>query len=297
MQRDPLSAATRTAIVALALLGATPYTARSDWTLGTEAHVLHDNNVGNGESSPDILEDTIVGGRLSLFQLFALGEGYSLSVGGDLSGESFHRFDGLSNASVGGTLALKKKWGLGAFAPWVRAGVSIARSDYEDNYRNASIYRAALAAGRRIDERWNLWADYAFERRAAATQAQQVAGISGDAYSQDGRSVSANVEYALNETTFLSLSVSARHGDVVSTTVNEDRIYASSRAIAADPAFGPDAYAYKLIGTTYGFMLGINYSPTPHTLLECGFQRLDTQAEGGNGYTKSMPEITWSYRF
>jgi hypothetical protein len=297
VQRDPISAATRTAIVSLALLGAAPYTARSDWTLGTDAHVLHDNNVFNGESSPDIVADTIVGARLSVFQLFPLGEGYSVSVGGDLSGESFHRFDGLSNASVGGTLTLKKKWGLGAFAPWVRAGVSIARSDYEDDYRDASIYRATLAAGRRIDERWNLWADLAFERRAAATQEQQLPGISGDAYSQDGRTVSANVEYALNETTFLSVGVSARHGDVVSTTADEDRIYLSARAIAEDPAFGPDAYAYKLTGTTYGFMLGINYSPTPHMLLECGFRRLDTQAEGGNGYTKSMPEIAWSYRF
>jgi len=295
VQRDPISAATRTAI--LALFSVAPYTARSDWTLGAEAHVLHDDNVGNGESSPDIVEDTIVGARLSLFQLFALGEGYNVAAGGDLSGESFHRFDGLSNATAGGTLTLKKKWGLGAFAPWVRAGVSIARSDYEDDYRNASIYRATLAAGRRIDERWNLWADYAFERRAAATQEQEVPGISGDAFSQDGRTVSANAEYALSETTFLSVSVSARHGDVLSTTVDEDRIYTGARAIAEDPAFGPGAYAYKLTGTTYGFMVGINYSPTPHTLLECGFQRLDTEAQGGGGYTKSLPEITWSYRF
>ena len=111
MQRDPISAATRTAIVALALFSVAPYTARSDWTLGAEAHVLHDDNVGNGESSPDIVEDTIVGARLSLFQLFALGEGYNVAAGGDLSGESFHRFDGLSNATAGGTLTLKKKWG------------------------------------------------------------------------------------------------------------------------------------------------------------------------------------------
>lgn len=257
----------------------------------------HDNNVGNAQYYDDIIADTIIGARLSLFQLYPIGEGYSLSVSADLSGESFHRLTGLNNATIDGAVALKKKWGLGAFAPWIRAGMSIARSDYDDNYRNASIYRVTLAAGRRIDERWNLWAEYAFERQAAATQEQEEPGISGDAFSQDGSRIAAHVEYSLNETMFLNLVLSVRHGDVVSTTLSEDRIYPAARAIADDPTFGPDAYAYKLTGTTYGFRVGINYSPTPHSLLECGFQRWDTQAEGSDGYTKSIPQISWSYRF
>jgi hypothetical protein len=280
----------------LVLLSAIPYAAHSDWTLGAEAHLRHDSNVGNTDNSADIVEDAIVGARLSVFRLFPIGASYALSVGGDLSGESFHRLSGLTNASVGGALVLKKKWGLGAFAPWARAGFSIARSSYDDDYRSVSIYRATLSAGRRIDERWNLWAEYAFERRAAATLTQDVPGVSGDAYSQDGHSVAANADYSLNETLFVSIDLSARRGDVVSTTLSEERIDTASRAIAEDPTFGPDAYAYKLLATTYGFRVGINYAPTPHTLLECGFQRFDTRA-GGDRYTKSMPEITWNYRF
>jgi hypothetical protein len=283
--------------VVLTVLGVAPNTARSDWTLGADAEWHHDNNVGNAENPADIIEDSIVGGHLSMYQVMALGEGYSLSAGGDLRGETFHRLDGLSSASLGAGLTLKKKWGLGAFAPWIRAGASITRSDYRENYRNASIYLATVALGRRIDERWNLWADYAFERRSAATQEQQEPGVSGDAYSEVSHRVTANVEYALNEVVFLDADLSVRSGDIVSTTLSEYRIYDAARAIAEDPAFGPDAYAYKLIGTTYGFRVGINYSPTPHTLVECGFQRFDTRAEGGNGYTKSMPEISWSYRY
>jgi len=68
-------------------------------------------------------------------------------------------------------------------------------------------------------------------------------------------------------------------------------------AIADAPTFGPDAYAYKLTGTTMGLRVGTKYSPTPHSLLGCGFLRLDTRAQGGNNYTKSMPEITFDYRF
>jgi hypothetical protein len=297
LERGQVSAATLSAIAGLIVLGATPPAAGSDWTLGAQAGLRHDNNVGNAQSSYDIVEDSIIGARLSIFQLFPLGESYSVTLAGDLSGESFHRLTGLSNASVDGAFALKKKWGLGAFAPWARLGVSIARSNYKDSYRNAWIYRATIASGQRIDERWNLWTEYAFERRAASAQMQEVPGLSGDAYSQDSHNVAVNVEYSLNENTFLALGLLARHGDVVSTTGGSAQIFYASRALAADPAFGPEAYAYRLTGTTYGFRVGINYAPTPHSLLGCGFERLDTHADGGNSYTKSVPEITWDYRF
>lgn len=297
LERGRPSAAALGAIAASIALGTLPYAARSDWTLGTGANLRYDDNVGNAQSSPDTVEDSVIGARLSIFQLFPLGESYSVTAAGDLSGEAFRRLTGLNNASLDGTFALKRKWGLGAFAPWARIGVSVARSNYQDAYRNAWIYRATLASGQRIDERWNLWTEYAFERRAASAQMTEVPGLSGDAFSQDSHNLAVNLEYSLNQNSFLALALLGRHGDVVSTTGAGAKIYYASRAIAEDPAFGPEAYAYKLTGTTYGFRVGINYAPTAHSLLGCGFERLDTRADGGIGYIKSVPEITWDYRF
>jgi len=297
LERGHPSAATLGAFAALLAFGAVPYAASGDWTPGAAAALRHDDNVGNAQSSSDIVGDTAVDARLSIFQLFPLDESYSVTVGGDLGGEAFRRLTGLNNASLDGALALKRKWGLGAFVPWARAGASVGRSSYDDSYRNAWNYRATLAAGRRADERWNLWAEYAFERRAARSQAEEVPGVSGDAFSQTSHNVAANLEYSLNENAFLALGLRGRHGDVVSTTRASKRIYYASRALADDPAFGPDVYAYKLTGTTYGVRVGVNYAPTPHSLLGCGFERFDTHADGGNRYTKSVSEITWSYRF
>jgi hypothetical protein len=288
VQRDAL---------ALILLAALPYAARSDWTLGADASVRHDSNVGNAESRPDIAQDSIIGARLSIFQLFPLGESYSLTVAGDLGGESFHRLTGLSNVSVDGTLSLKKKWGIGALAPWARAGLTLGRLSYEDSYRNAWDYRASLASGRRIDERWNLWAEYAFERRAARAQEEEVPGLSGDAFSQDSHNIAINVEYSLSERAFLALGLMGRYGDVVSTASPGPTVFYASQALAEDPALGPDFYAYRLTGTTYGFRVGLSFAPTAHSLLGCGFERFDTHADGGNRYTKSVPEISWDYRF
>jgi hypothetical protein len=274
-----------------------PDTAHGDWSIGTDARWRHDNNVGNAEYAPDIVGDSIVAGKLSIFQLFPADRGYSVAVGADLGGESYDRLHGLNNASLGGTVVLKKKWGLGAYAPWARIGLSAARTDYDDDYRNAAIYRAGLSAGRRFDERWNLTADYTFERRNAASQPEEVPGISGDAYSQTSHTLSANGQYSWSENTYLSAGLILRHGDVISTTHGSLKIFSVSRALAEDPAFGPDTYAYRLTGTTYGFKVGINYTPAPHHLIGLSFAHFDTHADGGNTYTKSLPEISWDYSF
>ena len=285
------------ALAVLIVAGAMPYAAHGDWTVGAEANVHHDNNVGNAQYASDIVGDTIIGARLSTFQLFPIGENYSVTVAGNLSGESYHRLTGLSNASLEAAIALKRKWGLGAFVPWARTGVSIARSDYDGSYRNAWVYRATLASGRRIDERWNVWADYTFERRAAGAQMQLAPGLSGDAYSQNSHAVGANIEYSLNQNLFLAVGLVGRRGDVVATTAPNPQIFYASGALAEDPAFGPNEYAYTLYGTTYGIRAGIACTPTRHSLLTLEFRRFETRAAGGNNYTKSVPEITWDYSF
>jgi hypothetical protein len=300
-QRDVLdhaSAPTLGACAAFVLLGAMPSPAHGDWTLGAEAGVRHDDNVGNAQFSPDIVADTLYVARLSIARLFPLDDGYTVTVGGDLGGESYHKLTGLNNVSLDATLALKKKWGLGALAPWARAAVTVARLSYDDSYRNAWDYRATLASGRRFDERWNFWADYTYENRAASPQEEDVPGLSGDAYSQVSHSLGINLEYSLMESTYLSLGLLARQGDVVSTTLQPNAaVYYVSSALADDPAFGPNAYAYKLTGTTYGFRLGLSVAPTAHSLLGCGFERFETHADGGNEYAKSIVEVTWNYRY
>jgi hypothetical protein len=270
----------------------------ADWSIGAQASARHDNNVGNAQYSDDIVADTIIAARLSAFRMLPLADNYVLSAGGDLSGEHYNRLDGLNNASLDAVLALKKKWGLGAYAPWARGGVSVGKSNFDDHYRNVWIYRATLSAGRRLNERWNFWADYSFDRRSAPEHLEQeVPGLSSDTFSQNAHNLTFTTEFAVSSRVSISLALQGRHGDVVSTSHGDAQIYHSSRALAEDPSFGEDFYAYKLTGTTYAVRAGLNYSATEHSLLGLGFRRVETHADGGNNYTKSIPEITWDYRF
>jgi hypothetical protein len=275
------------------------HTARSEWTLATSAALNHDDNVGNAKNHASVVADSSAAAGASFLQLISIADGFSLSAGGDLSGQLYERLSGLNNASVDGLLFLKKKWALGAFAPWTRLGVSIGRTDYADRYRDATLYRASLEAGKRLDERWNFWAKYEFERRRAAPVEYNtyLYGVSSDVFSQQGRSFKAGAEYQLSERISLALGSLLRHGDVVATSRAGSSIYAYPKALAPDPTFGAGAYAYRLAGTTFGARLGVDYSLTAHSLIGCGFQRLETHAQGGNNYTDSLSDLTWIYRF
>jgi hypothetical protein len=289
------SGAIRASLPAFLALCAIAHTAHGDWTVATSAALSHDNNVGNARNYTSIVEDSSAAATLSLLQLVQVGENTSFAAGGNLSGQVYDHLSGLNDASLEGVLSLKRKWGLGAFAPWARAGISLGRADYADGYRSATIYRASLEVGKRIDERVSLWANYGFERRRA--RPAELYGQYEDVFSQSGRSLKVGMQYSLSTRLSFTLGSLWRRGDVVSTTAPGTDLYANYKAWASDPTFGEGAYAYKLDGTTYGARLGVDYSLSAHSLIGCGFQRLETHAQGGNNYGDSMPQLTWNYRF
>ncbi len=278
-------------------LCALPHIALGDWTVATSATLSHDNNVGNAHNHADIVADSSAAASISALQLIQAGESYSFAAGAELSGQIYDHLSGLNDASLDGMLSLKKKWGLGALAPWVRATVSLGRADFADGYRDATIYRASLEIGKRFDERMSMWANYGYERRRATPPEAEFYGTSADVFSQSGRSLKAGMQYSLSGPLSLSLGSLWRRGDVISTTTANSPGYVNYKAWVPDPTFGTGAYAYRLDATTYGARLGAEYSLGAHNLIGCGFQRLETHAQGGINYSDSMPILTWNYRF
>jgi hypothetical protein len=121
-------------------------------------------------------------------------------------------------------------------------------------------------------------------------------GISADAFTENGHRFAASAEYAASAKISLSLSAFARRGDVVSTVQSDEAIYPGARAIEQDPALGEDAYAFRVIGNSYGIRPGIGYAVGEHSLLGLAYLRARTYAQGA-GYVKSVAEINWNYRY
>jgi fermentation-respiration switch protein FrsA (DUF1100 family) len=295
--RPQLWIAMRAAPWAIVALLCAPNHARSDVSIGASAALRHDDNVGNAQAMGDQVQDSTASATVSLFQLLPLGTDYSLAAGGVLSGEAYGHLEGLRNASIDGVVSLKKKWGLGAFAPWVRTAVSMGRRDFEDGYRDSTTYLASVESGKRLDARWNFWTKYTLEHREASPGPIVISGVSSDAFSQVSHSLAANMDVALSERISLAIGAARRHGDVVSTTAPVDTdLYLNSRAVEADPTFGPNQFAYRLTGTTYTVSAGVLLSVSTHSLLGCALRRSETHAEGGNNYANSVAEISWNYR-
>ena len=153
----------------LIAVAAMPTAARAEWSFDAAAQARYNDNVGDAELASDILSDEILAAQLSLSQYLPIGHAYLFSMGADVQGEWYQHLRGLNDVGANASIALRRKFGLGAYAPWLRAAIGAGRNAVNDPYRNTTRYRASLGAGKRVTARLNLWLEYSFERRAAWT--------------------------------------------------------------------------------------------------------------------------------
>lgn len=292
----------KTFICAIALLCVSRI-ALAEWDGNTDVGILHDSNINNAQLANDIAGVSALSAGVSATGFFPLENGNSVSITGEAKGEAYNHYTGLSNVSLGAALGFRKKWGLGAYAPWTGVSLSSAHLNYANNIRNGWRNQLVFRGGKRVFERWNVRAEYMFERRTANTLPPDQPGISGDVFTQNSRALTLNTEYILNDSTFLTFGALSRHGDVVASTQESTNIYVTnpivyaSKAIAMDPVFGPNFYAYKLNGTTRGLNLDINFAVTSSSLLRASVSRQMTHTEGDNNYAKSVQMVSWNYNF
>lgn len=292
-----------------------PGFASAEGFYNAEAGVRYDNNIGNGQSSPYsasyitpystspgapyIASDSIFFAAVSAGQSILLNDtDDSLTLHGRLKNESFNRFHGMSNLSLDGSLAFRRKFGMGPYAPWLSASLSLDRMKYGDNIRDGWLQQGGIKGGKRITERWNVWAEYILEtRRSDHTEAVNPI-ISGAVFEQKNRNLSLNMEYAHSDSLFFTLGYGLRTGDVVVTALADlTSLYAVAKAIRPDMALGANQDAYRLDGNTSILNAGLGMTINPRFLLSVNYQRQVTHADGGNNYSKSLSSITGSYNF
>lgn len=271
--------------------------ALAEWAEDADVGIRHDSNINNAQMPSDIAAVSAINAGISATNRFPMENGNSISFSTDVKGEAFDRYTGLNNLSLGAALAFRKKWALGAYAPWTALSLSSAHLNYANNIRNGWKHQIAIRGGKRIHERLDIRAEYMYERRTANSLPPDQPGISGDVFSLNSRTMMLNAEYLLDENTFLTGGALYRRGDVVASTSETQQIIAASSAIAADPVFGPHFYAYKMDGTTYGLNVDLNYSITTHSLLRASISRLITHTTGDNNYAKTIQMVSWNYNY
>src|ERR1035438_51391 len=148
------------------LLGASPV-ALAEWVGNADVAIRHDSNINNAQVSDSIVSVSALSAGVSATGFFPLEDGNSLSLTGESRGEAFDHYSGLNNVSLGAELAFRKKWALGAYAPWTGLSLSSADFNFANNIRNGWRNQIAIRGGKRIFERWDIRAECMAERRSA----------------------------------------------------------------------------------------------------------------------------------
>ena len=287
-----------TRVLALVVaLACCPYAARADWLADADAGLVHDSNLGNAELKRDIRSDTALAASVSAGHFVQLSRTLSLTLTADVKGEAYQHFGGMSNLAFGPTLSLRDKFGVGTTVPWVRLSGAAARLEFEDEVRDGWRYGVSLAAGQRIAARWDLSAEYSYERRTGDQALRVLPTLSGSVFDLSSRSVRADVRYSIDDRTMVFASYAWRHGDVVSTSTPNAKIFRASSALTRDPTFGSNAFAYRLDAVSRIASVGISQALSDRSALNVSFQRQVTHAESDNNYLKSVFAASYSHSF
>lgn len=286
------------AVLALGTLTELPVEAAAEEIVSAEGAVFHDNNLSQALSASDIVSDTALNLAASGGFYFALGERDTVTLTGDLRASQFRRFHGMDSVALGGTVSWGRKFGLGAFVPWARVSASFAGEQYDESIRNGRRANVTLRVGQRLSEHLELAGGGSFERFSANEVVEVVPGVSGDAFSLEGRSLFARADYALNDRWAGFAGVAARHGDVTASTRLNLEIFDYSNAVTRDPAFGSDYIAYRLSGTTtWDFSAGMSLALSDYSSVNLAVSRALTYASGGLEYqsTRINASVIFSY--
>jgi hypothetical protein len=271
--------------------------AAADWLFDVDAGATYDSNVTRAAKRDDVRDDTAARASVAAtsFQAFTAYDAVTLAA--EFGGERFVRFRGLDNAWSGVRAGYRHKAGLGYAAPWLALDASLAYHDYESDVRTGPRFVLRATAGKRFDEAFDAYVELFVDRRYGPHGEAEVPGISGRVFDLRGRGGAAGLHYAVDETLAISARGSVRRGDVVSTASAPSPLFAASRAIAEDSAFGDELYDYRLGGTTWSLALAASLALDEHASLSAGYVAERTRVAYGFDYRSQVATMTFLYRF
>lgn len=301
----------------LSLLSYLPST-QAQWLVNTSANYEFNDNLSNAQLADDIKSDSAFRASLSTGRYWQLTNFTGLTVTADLGGKAYLHFSSLNNVFYGASTVLHHKFGLGETVPWLSVSGSVLHHHFENSQRNAWYYTGAVSLGKRLNERWELYAKYQYETRHAdhiinipglTTEMQHAyeeeheeehevyPPILGDAFNTTAHRISLTGIYTMTDNLTVYLSYTRREGNVTSTTLRNLDIFSISNAITEDSTFGNNRYAYRLNASSNIVSVGLSWALNGHSSLNISYERMESSAGHGINYSNNGGYLTLLYNF
>jgi hypothetical protein len=279
---------------ALALATAT---AHAEGFGDASAGIVYDDNLTRAQNQADIRADTAATATATGGWYFAPTGSDGVSLVLDASAEAYARFHGLNSVSVGAGATWRHKFGTGLDVPWASLSLNAAHGAWRDDIRNGNRFDASLEFGKRFGESFDASFGVAYDRRTADHDRPVVPGISGAVFDLRGNSVFARAAYDITPVLQLGGRFGVRRGDVVSTTRINLPIFEASDAIAADPAFGSEFFAYRLRGTTYTGTVNLSWALSDRSSLNLTYADANTKTYDDLNYRNRATTLSLAWSF
>jgi hypothetical protein len=270
---------------------------RAEWLWDVDAGARYESNLTAAQQDADIRADTAATLLASGGYFFALTGADGLTLDLTAAADAWSRFHGVNQVAVGGAVSYKHKFGVGYAVPWLSLAFSGSHIDSRSAIRQGDAFLARAEAGRRFSDAFDASLGFVYDRRNAANDLPVVPGISGKVFDLRGQSGFVRGGYAVNDSLAIGASFTVRRGGVVSTTRQNLAIFLASDAIAADPAFGNDFFAYRLRGTTKTAGLSSSWAVSDHSSLNLAFTDERTRAYEELGYRGWVGLLSFAYRY
>jgi hypothetical protein len=270
---------------------------RAEWFYDARAGALYDDNLTRAQQAADVRGDgaATLAATAGWFYAPSGADGITLSL--QANTEAYARFHGLNVISIGGSAAYRHKFGLGRDVPWAEITVSAAHDDFRGDIRDGDRLEARLEVGKRLSENFDASFGVATDRRFASNDRPVVPGISGKAFDLRGLSVFARAAYDITDRLQVGGRAAVRRGDVESTTRQNLDIFLASDAIAADPTFGSDFYAYRLRGTTVTANATLSWALSERSSLNLSYAVDRTTAYDDLNYLSRIGTILLAFHY
>ncbi|MGQ0622327.1 MAG: hypothetical protein ACT4QA_20825 [Panacagrimonas sp.] len=205
----------------------------------------------------------------------------ALMLRGQVQGDSYDRFEELSNARALAMLrAIYKPLG-GFYTPVLTGWVSAAKLEYGSEIRSGEEYRGGVFATLPLTTRIGLRGEIkGFHRQGE-----------GRVFDQSGQSAVVGFNWALDPRLAANLSYEFQTGDSFSSGSPTLRLTRTAEVIEPDDAFGGLAgnqFAYRFRADTQVVAAGLNYRLTSNSALDAQVQAISVEADLDNRYYRMV---------
>lgn len=284
--------------IAPVLLGLHTMNACAGWLDEIGVELRFDDNITRAQLDQDIKSDAALVVSAAGGMGYQLTDNSSLSLTPSLSASAYQNYPGLNNLNAGLDLTYRWKFGLGPYVPVLHLSGGATRLQYQNSMRNGWLYTSEIGIAKRLSDRAGFRIAYQAEQRKSDTvDARLLPFMPADVFDLSSRNLSFSGDYSFHPDYVLSAAYTVRNGNIVSTTLRNMPVFLSSSAIAVDPVFGPERFAYKLQARTRGLNLGVSRVIGRQTSFTFGYEHHVSHAEGGINYKSNLVRATYLYQF